>query len=139
MAVATVDFSIVFFTYFSLTTFSINSLQLLLFAIVLHSPPNLLTQSSQRILGLPRLIFLPLSGHLISLPVFHFPFFPYGLPFQHTPHQVLLTHFLHSNLQIPDAMFLSFNPVNVSVVLLLVTLSGYFRLFFSQSISIGFV
>ena len=48
--------------HFSLTTFSINSLQLLLsFAVVLHSPPTLSrclsTQSSHYILGLPRLLF----------------------------------------------------------------------------------
>ena len=43
-----------------LTTFSVNSLQLLYFAVVLHSPPtlstSLLTQSSHRILGLPCLV-----------------------------------------------------------------------------------
>ena len=47
---------------FSLTTFSINSLQLFLsFAVVLHSPPtlsrSLLKQSSHRTLGLPRILF----------------------------------------------------------------------------------
>ena len=45
-----------------LTTFSINSLQLLSFAVVLHSPPTLsrsiLTQSSHRILSIYRLLFL---------------------------------------------------------------------------------
>ena len=57
---------------FSLTAFSINSLQLLLsFAVVLHSSPSLsrspLTQSFYRIIGLPRLLFPPLLGYFLSL------------------------------------------------------------------------
>ena len=64
-----------FFPHFSLTTFSTISVQLFLyFAIVLHSPPtlprSLITQSSHRILGLPRLLSRPISGHLTSLPIF---------------------------------------------------------------------
>jgi len=35
----------------------------------LHSPPTLLKQSSHRILSLPRLLFFPLSGQLLSLPI----------------------------------------------------------------------
>ena len=74
-----------FFPNFSLAMFSINSLQLILsFAVVLHSPPtlsrSLLAQSSHRILHLPRLLSPPLSGHLISSPLFHLPFFPYYWP-----------------------------------------------------------
>ena len=50
-----------FFPHFSLITSSISNLQLLFFAVVLHSPPtpsrSPLTQSSHRILGLPRLLF----------------------------------------------------------------------------------
>ena len=77
------------FPHFYITVFSINSLQLLSFAVVLHSPPtlsrSLFAQSSHPILALPHLPFLtslssppfphlpfltslfpPLSGHLIS-------------------------------------------------------------------------
>jgi len=57
-------------------------------------------------------------------------------PFQPTPHQVHLKIFPSLNLQIPDVTFLSFDPVNVSVVLLLITLSGNFRLFFYLNIFI---
>ena len=49
-----------FFHHFSLTAFSINSLQLLSVTVVLHSHPtlsrSLLTQSSHRILCFPRLL-----------------------------------------------------------------------------------
>ena len=50
------------------------------FCCVLHSPPtlsrSLLTQSSHRIIGLPRLLSPPLFGHLISMTIFHILFFP---------------------------------------------------------------
>ena len=60
-AMVTVVFFFIFSFLTSLTTFSINRLQLLSFAVVLHSPPTLLrsflTQSSHHILSLPRLLF----------------------------------------------------------------------------------
>ena len=43
--------------------------------------------------------FPTLSGHLLSLPVFHLPFFLQTGLFQPTPQQFLLETFLHSNLQ----------------------------------------
>ena len=77
--------SSVFFPHFSLTAFSINSLQLLLFAVVLHSPPtlsrSLLTQSSHRILGLPRLFW---PSDLNQFFISHS--FYMTSPFQPTPH-----------------------------------------------------
>ena len=61
--------------HFSLTAFSINSLQFILcFAIVLHSPPTLSKSHSQS--SSPP-SFLPLSGYLLSLPIFHLRFFPH--------------------------------------------------------------
>ena len=81
--------------HFSLTAFSINSLQLLLsFAVVLQSPPplsrSLLAQSSHRIICLPRLLFPPLSGHLLSLLIFIPLSFHFSGTLQPTPHQILL-------------------------------------------------
>ena len=60
--VTVVFFFCLFFPHFSLTMFSITSLQLVLsFVVVLHSPPtlsrSLLTQSSLHIHGLSRLPF----------------------------------------------------------------------------------
>ena len=52
-------------------------------AFVLHSPPTLsisLFESSHRIIGLPRILFFPLSGRLVSLPIVHIPFFPHVRP-----------------------------------------------------------
>ena len=68
VAMVTVIFSSSFLSspYLSLTIASINSLQLLSFAAVLHSPPtlsrSLLTQSSAFLVS----VFPPLSGHLLS-------------------------------------------------------------------------
>ena len=64
-SVVNVSLSFLSSPHFSLTPFSVNSLQLLLsFAALLHSPPNLsrslLTQFSRRILGLPRHLCFPL-------------------------------------------------------------------------------
>ena len=90
---------------FSLTVFSITSLQLLLsFVVVLHSPPtlsrSLLTQSCRRILGPPRLrfpstfwtsvLFADSSSPILSPRAAH--------SFQPTPHQLLLKPVIHSNL-----------------------------------------
>ena len=100
---ATVVLFFVFsFFNFNLTTFSVNSLQLLLScAAVLHSPPtsfaSLLTQSSHRSLGFPRLPFLHFLD-VWSLPVFISRSFHVTGPFQHTPHQFLLNTSLRSNL-----------------------------------------
>ena len=85
MHMVTIIFSSSFLSSLFSPTFSTNILQLLLsFAVVLHSPPTLstplLTQSSHRILGLPRLLSPPLSGNLFSLPICHLPFFPHDQP-----------------------------------------------------------
>ena len=76
LAKVTVIFSSSFLSspHFSLSVLSINSLQLLLsLTFVLHSPPtlsrSLLTQSSHRILGLPRLLSPPFSGYLLFPPI----------------------------------------------------------------------
>jgi len=70
-----------FFPHFSLTAFSINSLQLLLsFAVVLHSPPTpsryLFTQSYHHILGLPRLRFPSTSWTSYLFANFYLSFVP---------------------------------------------------------------
>ena len=77
--VVTVVFSSFFLSspQLRLSEFYSNSRQLLLsFAVVFHSPftPSryLLTQFVHRMIGLRR--------HLISLPVFHLPFFPHERP-----------------------------------------------------------
>ena len=84
----------VFFPHFSLMMFSVSGLQILSFAVVLHSPPtlsrSLLTQSFHHILSLPRLLFPPPSVHLISAS-FSSPILSHMTgPFQPTPHQFLL-------------------------------------------------
>ena len=68
--------------HLSCIAFSITSLQLLLsFAVVLNSPPtfsrSLLTQSSHRIPGLPRLISPSTLKPSALFPNFSFPLFPY--------------------------------------------------------------
>ena len=76
LAMVTVIFT--FLSSLSLTTFSITSLQLLSFAVVLHSP----TLSRPHIASSVFLasFSLPLSGHLISLPITHLPFFSHAWP-----------------------------------------------------------
>ena len=82
-----------FFPHF-LSLCPLSKMLLLSHNVVLHSYPTpsrpLLTQSSSRILSLYRILFLPLSVHLVSLPVFHFPLFPRDRPIQPTPHSFFL-------------------------------------------------
>ena len=72
LATVAVTFSSFFLSshHFSPTAFCISSLQLLFVAVVLHSPStlprSLLTQSSNRIVGLSRVLFPPHPRHLIS-------------------------------------------------------------------------
>jgi len=86
-----------FFPNFSLTAFSINSLQLLLcIAVVLHSPHtiswSLLTQFSRRILLF--LTSFPSTFRASYLSPFFISFSPHNQPvFQHTPHQFLSQNF----------------------------------------------
>ena len=102
LAMVTVIFSSSLLPSLSLPMSSVKSLKLLLSHNILHSYPTLsrplLTQSSHRILCLPRLLFPPLSVHLISLPGFHLPLFPRDRPIQPNPHQFLLKPFFHYNL-----------------------------------------
>ena len=93
------------FPHFFLTTFFINSPQLLLsFAVVLHSSStlsrHLLTQSSHHNLGFPRLLF-PFHSlgicFLFQLLISHS--IHMTSPFQPTLRQFLLNIILHSNLQ----------------------------------------
>ena len=67
-------FAFSFFSHFSFTVFSINSLQLLSFAVVLHSPASLsshlLMQISHYILGLPRIPF-PFISSLCQFFISH--------------------------------------------------------------------
>ena len=77
-------------SHFSITVFSITSLQLLpSFAFVLHSPPtlsrSLLTQSSHRILGVTRLLFPAIfcasvlfqTCHMIRITRIRYGFWPF--------------------------------------------------------------
>ena len=83
--------------HFSFTTFSINSLQLLLLlAVVLPHPPtlcrSLLTQSSHLILGLPRLLFPSTFwafAHFFAFFISHS--FHMSSPFHPTPQTLLKT------------------------------------------------
>ena len=99
------SFFLRFLSSLSLTTSSITSLQLRLsFAVVLYSPPtlsrSLLTQSSHRMLGLPRLPFPSL--HFLGICSFNNCSISHSFhmsgPFQPTPPQFLLKTFFHTNL-----------------------------------------
>ena len=103
VAMVTVIFSLSFLSspHVSLTVFSINNLQLLLFllfSIFLPIFSDLLTQSSRFIFSLPRLLFpstfwAPVLCQFLISRSSHM-----SDPFQPTPHQFLPKTFLHSNL-----------------------------------------
>ena len=104
------------FPRFSLTTFSINRLQLLRsVAVILRSHPTLsrsqLTQFCHRILGLPH--FLLLSTFYASDPSGSLSFFHLSHktgPLQPTPHQCLL------KMLLPSSTFLQAFPPAVSLL-----------------------
>ena len=111
LAMVAVNFSLSFLSssHFSLPTFSITSLQLLSFAVVLHSPPtlsrSLLTQSSHRIFSLS-----PFPPHFLGIcPLCQFfvsDSFHMSGPFQPTPQQFLLKTSLPSNLPLRSSSLL---------------------------------
>ena len=92
-----------FLTFLSLSfllTVSNSLYHLLLFAIFSsYSFQMSLSETSHRIIDLPRPTVPLLSLHLTSLPVLRFPFFQHDRPIStYTTHQFLLLIVLHSNL-----------------------------------------
>ena len=95
----------IFFPHFSLIMFSVNSLQLLSFAVIPQPCPSLsrylLTQSSHRILCVPCLLFLSTFWASDVFARFSSPshsFHYLTALLQPIPHKFLLKTFLHPNL-----------------------------------------